>query len=605
MTARVYLAQPNHQYGRNVFLPYSVGLLRAFSESIPDIAAAYEFGEMLFLRDPIDEVVARWRDPAVVGLSVYIWNEQYQMALARAIKAAHPDCLVVAGGPQVPAKPPADFFARYPFLDVLVHYEGEHTFAEILRERLKPEPDVGAVAGATANVRGGAKAGGVRDRTRTPDQIPSPYLVGLFDSFFERYPDLDFHATSETHRGCPFVCHFCDWGGAVYTKVNKFSDSRVKAEYDWAAGRHIELLYNADANFMMLPRDRELTDYLMALKARTGWPKQIRAAWAKVASDRIFDVAVQLHASGMDKGVTLALQSLNPHTLEAIERANIKFDSFGDLVGRYQNAGIPVYVEFILALPEETYDTFCDGLCRVLEAGLDDGLNVYLCMILPNSEMGDPAYRERHGIQVVRGPLLQQHSTPAAGGPVEESEVVVATRTMPAWDFAQAFTFAWAVQAFHGMGLTRNLARWWVSRGGTYRDFYGKLLASARAGHPKAPLGQLYSKMRRQFDLGLQGKGWGRVDPRYGDILWPLEEATFLDAVSGDLGALYREIGELFDAPKSLLEAEQRGLRTPDTYAGNLTRYAQEIVWYGRKGGKFRVSRDLATAQRVEPAGVY
>lgn len=595
---RVYLAQPNHQYGKNVFLPYSVGLLQAYARSVPEIDRAYEFPEMVFLRDPVDDVVSRWANPDVVGLSCYIWNEQYLMALAKAVKALYPNCLVVMGGPQAPAAPPASFFEERPYLDLLVHYEGEHAFADVLRERLKASPDYGSIPGVTFNDHGESRRGPSRERTKTPDEIPSPYLTGLFDPFFACHPDLDFHATSESHRGCPFLCHYCDWGGLVYTKVNKFSNARVKAEYDWTAAHRIELVYNADANFMMLPRDRELTDYLIALKARTGWPKQIRAAWAKVSSDRIFESARALHASGMDKGVTLALQSLHPPTLKAIERANIKFDSFGELVGRYQAESMPVYVEFILALPEETYDTFCDGIGQVLGAGLDDGLNIYLCMILPNSEVGDPAYRERYGMKTVRGPLLQQHCTPAADGPVEEAELVVATGTMPPWDFAHAFTFAWAVQAFHGMGLTRNLARWWVTKGGTYRSFYTALVQAAQTGvqgklgvDPKGfatPLGKLYQAMRAQFDLGLEGKGWGRVDPRYGEVLWPLEEATFLDAVSGDLDALYRELGEVFHAPQGILDVEKDGLRTPEEFGGDLVAYAQQVVWYGRKGGKFR-----------------
>src|SRR3990167_5391158 len=359
------------------------------------------------------------------------------------------------------------------------------------------------------------------------------------------------------------------------------------------ATHQIELLYNADANFMMLPRDRELTDYLIDLKGRTGWPKQIRAAWAKVSSDRLFGPAKRLHDAGMDKGVTLALQSLHPPTLEAIERANIKFDSFSDLVGRYQAEGMPVYVEFILGLPLETYDTFVAGICKTLEAGLDDGLNVYLCMILPNSEMGDPAYHARYGLQPVRAPLLQQHASPDLDGPIEQADIVIGTSAMPHDDFVRAYMFAWAVQTFHGMGLLRETARWWVeqgklgkSPGGTYFTFYRRLLSWA--GQPGTAFHEVARRTMSQFSRGLDGKGWDRSDPRYGLVTWPLEEIAFLDIVSGPLDRFYQEVGTEFQVPPEVLRADREGLRTPEEFDGDLVAYARQAVWYGRKGGKFR-----------------
>ena len=44
------------------------------------------------------------------------------------------------------------------------------------------------------------------------DVIPSPYLTGFFEKIMNDYPDVKFHATWESNRGCPFKCSFCDWG---------------------------------------------------------------------------------------------------------------------------------------------------------------------------------------------------------------------------------------------------------------------------------------------------------------------------------------------------------------------------------------------------------
>ena len=40
--------------------------------------------------------------------------------------------------------------------------------------------------------------------------LPSPYLDGTFDRLAEEYPEIEWNATIETSRGCPYKCTFCD-----------------------------------------------------------------------------------------------------------------------------------------------------------------------------------------------------------------------------------------------------------------------------------------------------------------------------------------------------------------------------------------------------------
>lgn len=181
MKRNVYLCQVNNQYGINVFLPYSVGLLQAYCQTNEVINANFDFKDFLYLRQDVDMFSESLNNPKVVGISCYQWNWEHSKGLARSIKARHPDCLIVMGGPQVPLRSEG-FFIEHPWVDLLVHYEGETAFSEILLESLKESPDYTSIEGLSAKV-------GETETHKTPPrqrlvnlgQIPSPYTTGIFD----------------------------------------------------------------------------------------------------------------------------------------------------------------------------------------------------------------------------------------------------------------------------------------------------------------------------------------------------------------------------------------------------------------------------------------
>src|SRR5260370_23909241 len=127
---RIWLAQVNNAYGSSnegriqAFLPYSVGLLQAYAQTIPEIKSNYHFAGFIYLREPISAAVSCMGKVDVFGGSLYIWNANFSLALAKAVKEANPDCLIILGGPHIPTKNTQGFFALNPFVDIVIHYEG-------------------------------------------------------------------------------------------------------------------------------------------------------------------------------------------------------------------------------------------------------------------------------------------------------------------------------------------------------------------------------------------------------------------------------------------------------------------------------------------------
>ena len=395
----VYMVQASTTYGGNLFkaayLPYAAGLLVANAWEDETIRSRYAFKRFVFTREATDEAVASFETPAVIGFSNYIWNTRYNLALARKTKERFPECVIIFGGHNVP---PGDSFLRqYPFIDFLIHAEGEDAFRALLLELLNDRPDFNGIH--NLSFRSGDGYVTTPEVVQTRTDYPSPYLTGVFDSIFEEHPDMQLDAILETSRGCPRHCAYCDWG-CTASAVRLFPMERVLAEIDWFAAHKVAFLWGADANFGAYARDEEITRHLIEVREKYGYPERLRTNYAKNNRDRVFRINRMLERDGMTKeGATLSFQSLNPDTLKAIGRQNMSLAQFREQIAMYRADGVTTYSELILGLPLETYESFCRGIGLLLENGQHRKINVYNCELLPNSPMAQPAYREKYGIK--------------------------------------------------------------------------------------------------------------------------------------------------------------------------------------------------------------
>ena len=144
------------------------------------------------------------------------------------------------GGPHVP-KFDGDtekFLQDNPFIDIAVLGEGEVALAEIL-ETFASTPrrkrDMTTLDGVTGIVfsSNDAQSSRTAERQRIRDicDLPSPYLTGEFEPWFQGFHQ----AVLETNRGCPYGCTYCDWGSATLAKVTKFTPARVIEEIEYIA----------------------------------------------------------------------------------------------------------------------------------------------------------------------------------------------------------------------------------------------------------------------------------------------------------------------------------------------------------------------------------
>lgn len=634
---RVLLVQVNYQYGENIFVPYSIGSLQAYAETIPEVVENFKFLEPVFLRQEPAEIIKKIEEPSVVGFSCYLWNWEYNKMLAKLMRAAFPKCLIVFGGTQIPDASD-NFFAEHPYVDLLVHHEGEFVFADILRESLSARPDYTKIAGLSVRMEDTRTLKTPPSiRIRDLSVLPSPYLAGVFDFLLGR--GFVLNASQETNRGCPYSCTFCDWGGNTFNKVTHMEESRLLEEFEWFGRNKVEYIFNCDANYGILPRDYDLTVKMLEVRAKHGgYPQKFRMCTAKKSNDKIFAITKLLSDGNMNKGATLSFQSMDEATLDLVKRTNIKIDKFSELMDRYREAGIATYTELILGMPGETYESSKRGIDMLLDAQADAvNLYVYVCAMLPNSEMSHPIYVERNGIKSVRMPILLAHSTPEAELS-EYQNVVVETNSMSREDWHRTYLFYWAVQAFHCLGLASHVAMLFHKQFGVrYSDFFEKLINYFSVDETSL-IGREIVATRNVVFQSTNGGRLDIVNPKFGEIYWPLEEASFLNFVTEKkrffeeirifIGVLAQDFGSPIDSAllddivlyqsslvkdpyvsessiclRYKLHEYFSGLRDEKTmlsnspsrlkikgdknFAGDFESYAREVVWYGRKGGRF------------------
>lgn len=421
--------------------PLNIGFVAAYAEKC--------FGKQIDLRlfkyvDDLEQAIHE-KPPDILGLSNYPWNFNLGLEFFRMTRAVSPQTICVMGGPNIPLEDEARtrFIKRNPLIDFYAYLEGEEAFAALLarafetgadREKMKAAPIDGFIyrLSDTEVMKGAMLA-----RRRNLDEIPSPYLTGHMDKFF----DGKLSPMIETNRGCPFACTFCHEGNQLISKVNQFSIERVKAELDYiaAAVKRAPILISnltfADPNFAMYERDYEIVEHIERIQQRQNWPRSIFASTGKNKKERIAKSLRKLNGS---MSMWMSVQSMDPVVLKEIQRDNISTSQMMALAGVYQELGLPTFSELILGLPGDSYERHVKSLSDLVEAGIDV-IETYTCMLLNGTELVSVFSRAAHKIGSHFRILPRDFAKLRNGRiAVEIEEVVSSTSTMSFEDYQEA-----------------------------------------------------------------------------------------------------------------------------------------------------------------------
>lgn len=550
---------------QNAYLPYTAGILVASAFRSETVRQNCEFKEFIFMREDVDDVVARLDNPSFVGFSSYCWSTEYNKLLASKIKEKYPDCLIVFGGHDIPDN--FDMLDEYSFIDVLCHGEGEDTVRELIESYCTGQPFHNV---CNISFRNNGEYIRTQSKQQTTLDYPSPYLDGWFDSIVENNPDIIFNAILETSRGCPNQCAYCDWG-LLKSKTRMFPIERIRDEIRWMAEHKIAFVWGADANFGLYERDLEIANELVEAKKKYGYPERMRMNYAKNNYKNVFAIVEKFKECEFDRiGATLSFQSLSPVALKNIKRVNSSLDFYKNLLTEYNKKNMKTYSELILGLPGETYESFIKGIGTLFEIGQHFVFEVYGCILLPNAAMGQKDYIEKHGIKTVRSEIIRPHFNDDAFTVPEYNTIIVETNTMSREMWVKSTAFYYMVKALHGNGLVRAFAIYLFHEMGIpYERFYDGMIEYFES-NPEFFITKLYNDLKDKANgLSLGTNNRKLLFKPCGDIVWDDHEYVVLQVLS-QLDRFYDEIlpylesfGIENDIFEDLLNYQRSIIRTP------------------------------------------
>lgn len=344
-----------HQTGN---IPFAAACLKQTAQSIknvkieilPQSFASY-LGDAAILNQ-VDR-----RRPEIIGFTVYLWNVQRTLHLARRIKQIYSPRIIM-GGPEVTPDNP---LVHDSAIDFNVYGAGEAIFAELLQS-----------SGPWS------RRSGYGSEPQHFATWPSPYISVPLS------PDLEGTMLLETMRGCPHRCAYC-----YYTKSRTglvFKEDHIVLEgVAWARGRNIREVYFLDPSLNSRPGLKVLLKEIARLNSdhKLSLISEIRA-------DFVDDELAGLLAAAGFKWLEIGLQSTNPVALKQMHR-NTDLKRFVDGAQRLKRRRIDAAVDIIVGLPGDDPDGFDRTTRFVVDHDLHHDIQVFPLSLIPGTE-----FRQRH-----------------------------------------------------------------------------------------------------------------------------------------------------------------------------------------------------------------
>lgn len=305
------------------------------------------------------------RSPELVAFTLYMWNAERSVWLAKMLKKLLPGITTVAGGPEVSKD--NEWLTSSDAFDLMVSGEGEE-FADRILDPI--------YAGNIIRDNGNFLDAG--EMSFTPGTYPNPWLTGYLD------PSGGASVHVETIRGCAGGCTYCSYRRTHPSP--RVLDAR-------SAERLLRKLIDAGAGEIVFldPTFNSRDDLVHLLK---GMETLEANFFGEMRGDLITPEIASLIANAGFKSVEIGLQSIKRDTLSRSGRPgdpNMVLDGALNL----KKAGVSPIIDLILDLPGDSPSDAVRTALMIRDRELHQHVQVFYLSILPGTVMRQQ-FRGRH-----------------------------------------------------------------------------------------------------------------------------------------------------------------------------------------------------------------
>ena len=458
---------------QNRYFPLSIGLVAEFIKA--NIKSPLEIS--LFKKPSELTKYLEKNDPDIVMLGNYMWIEKLNLFFLKKIKKKNKRILTVLGGPNLSLdnKKNENFLKENTHVDIIIEGDAEIVAKNIVESFIANNQDIDKVINSkipntiAIEKKSGKIIFGEKEDSRIGvgdiklEHIPSPYLSGAMDVFFEdgAIPLL------ESNRGCPYSCSFCQQGTNYFSRIRYYDESRVKNELIYIAKKvknkklNMNIVEFTDPNFGMYKNDVKIFKHIREVQDKYSYPENVYCSSGKSQPERIMETAKILKKGSIM--IRATVQSMNEETLKNIARKNLPVKIFRNMA----SAGIETYSDVMLGLPNETKKTHIDGILYLIDNGIDE-FSMLQTILLKGTEMEKDDYIDRYGLKTKYRVIPECDGVYKINNDeervTETEKIIYQTNTLSFKDYLECRKFNLLTMIFHNTRLMRPIYKYLDSK---------------------------------------------------------------------------------------------------------------------------------------------
>jgi len=311
--------------------------------------------------DSVADVLRECQDALCLGISMVTGPMIVQgVEVARAVRSAHPELPIVAGGWH-PSILPEQTLAS-PYLDAVVKGQGEVTFEEIVERYARGERDLTGIAGCFFKRDGEIVRNPDRGYTDINALPKRPFHLVDFEAYAQKCGGLRWILYCTSH-GCPWDCSYCS-NASVYGRNWKplLAETAVAEMMELARRYRLQVVDIIDDNYLVR-RDRSLEIAEGLLREGADFAYYIQTRTDQV--DRLSDVELEtLARSGLSR-IFFGLESGSVKVMRSVNK-RLDLETAYRTAERCGRVGIRPSFNLIFGLPAEEEEDLRDTM-RVMD----------------------------------------------------------------------------------------------------------------------------------------------------------------------------------------------------------------------------------------------